>query len=812
MKKITTILLLALINLLFLQNILAGNPQSVQDSTSTTVPQPNELVDINYEMGRVEKKFTKMEYSLEPDIRFLEIDSDFKDYKIFIEKEAREFKTYNPYQLSKYFLESTYRSWEGFHMKLSGWQTEINSRVKSAQDNISDLDKIRQIWVLTLESEEYADEPEELKARIRETIIRANEIRQNLQKQKRQSIILEDDITDMTAYCTDIIEEVTLLQQQLRDSLFIAVSIPMWKVKVVQSDFIPVNAKLNKVRHENTKTLKNYLKTESMGTFWVGVVLIIIFFVLLRYRYIKQNFDDSEPGHKSIVRILIKFPVLTLISLILVYFHLLFPYHPLLIGHTITLVLLINMRYILSDFIDRSDKVFISKIILLLIINNLEIIFWYFGNVARYYILFETVLGVMLMINYIKPVYWHKFKESSLDNKGTWLLALFAITFYFMSFFANFFGYLDLSVLLVKAGVHVPEFTIVLYGLYKITIVLVRALVRIGKASKRAILENYWDIIEKRAIQVINIFIIYYWFFSFAVSFEVSRVIFDSITEFFLQERSVGTLNITIGGIFALILILLVTFLITGLLKIVIEDILLKRSKLPRGVPAAISVTIRYFLIILGFMFALSAGGIELGKFSLLAGALGVGIGFGLQNIVNNFISGLILVYERPLQVGDTIEVENLLGRVNRIGIRSSNVKTYDGAEVIVPNGNLISNQLINWTLSDNKRRIEIKVGTSYGSDPNIVLEILKKVAMENEDTLKEPPPRALFEDFGDSSLNFRLLFWVPYDIGIGTKSDMAIEIFNKFKENNIEIPFPQVDLHVKEQKEKPADEKGEKE
>jgi len=359
--------------------------------------------------------------------------------------------------------------------------------------------------------------------------------------------------------------------------------------------------------------------------------------------------------------------------------------------------------------------------------------------------------------------------------------------------------------------VHVPEFTIVLYGLYKITIVLISALVKIGKAGKSAILDNYWDIIEKRAKQVINILIIYYWFFFLTVSFEVSRVIFDSITEFFLQERSVGTLNITIGGIFALILILLVTFLITGLLKIVIEDILLKRSKLPRGVPAAISVTIRYFLIILGFMFALSAGGIELGKFSLLAGALGVGIGFGLQNIVNNFISGLILVYERPLQVGDTIEVENLLGRVNRIGIRSSNVKTYDGAEVIVPNGNLISNQLINWTLSDNKRRIEIKVGTSYGSDPNIVLEILKKVAMENEDTLKEPPPRALFEDFGDSSLNFRLLFWVPYDIGIGTKSDVAIGIFNKFKENNVEIPFPQVDLHVKEQMGKSTDEKPEK-
>jgi len=349
--------------------------------------------------------------------------------------------------------------------------------------------------------------------------------------------------------------------------------------------------------------------------------------------------------------------------------------------------------------------------------------------------------------------------------------------------------------------VHVPAISIILFGLYKILEVVIKSLVRIGKESKSNVLANYWDNIEKRAVQILSVFGIYYWFVLFMVAFEVSRSVFDSISDFFTQERSVGTLNITIGGIFAMIIILLITVIISRFLKFIIEDISLKRAKLPRGVPAAISVTIRYFLIVLGVMFALSAAGIELGKFSLLAGALGVGIGFGLQNIVNNFISGLILIYERPLQVGDTIEVENLLGQVNRIGIRSSNVKTYDGAEVVVPNGNLISNQLINWTLSDNKRRIDFRVGVSYGSDPNQVLEILEQVAKENEDTLKDPSPKALFDEFGDSSLNFRLLYWVPYDIGIGTKSDVAIAIFNKFKENDIEIPFPQVDLHMKENK-----------
>ncbi len=197
----------------------------------------------------------------------------------------------------------------------------------------------------------------------------------------------------------------------------------------------------------------------------------------------------------------------------------------------------------------------------MLIVNDLEIIFWYFGNVARYYVLFETVLGVLLMINYLKPAYWKIFKTSNLENKAAWLLAIYSFAFYFISFFANFFGYLDLSVVLVKAGVHVPVSTIVLYGLYKIFVVIINVLVQIGKARKTNVLTNYWDIIEKRTLQLTRILLIYYWFFSIAVSFEVSRSIFDSITEFFSQERSIGTLNITIGGIFALIIILLITYI-----------------------------------------------------------------------------------------------------------------------------------------------------------------------------------------------------------------------------------------------------------
>ena len=200
---------------------------------------------------------------------------------------------------------------------------------------------------------------------------------------------------------------------------------------------------------------------------------------------------------------------------------------------------------------------------------------------------------------------------------------------------------------------------------------------------------------------------------------------------------------------------------------------------------------------------ALGALNVDLSKFNLMAGALGLGIGFGLQTVISNFVSGLILVFERPILPGDTVEVNNLLGTVNKIGVRSSSISTFDGAEVIVPNNNLIANDLINWTLSDNIRRVEVLIGTAYSSDPNEVLKILIEVANDNNDVLKEPEVRALFSEFGDNSLNFRLRFWVPYELGLVVKSDISLAIYNKFKEIGIEIHFPQQDIYIKEFPEK---------
>jgi small-conductance mechanosensitive channel len=262
-------------------------------------------------------------------------------------------------------------------------------------------------------------------------------------------------------------------------------------------------------------------------------------------------------------------------------------------------------------------------------------------------------------------------------------------------------------------------------------------------------------------------------------------------------KLALGTIEIAVGAVFSFIIILVIVFVLARLVRIFLEMEVFPRLRLPRGVPGAISMMVRYTIIGFGFFLAISAIGVDLGKFGLLAGAMGVGLGFGLRNIIENFVSGLILIFERPIQVGDTVEVGDVFGNVEKIGIRSSTVKTFDGSEVIVPNANLISNQVSNWTMSDQRRRIQLPVKVAFGNNPHKTLELLLKVAREHQGVLEFPEPMATFNGFGDNFLDFTLYYWISENI-LQTKSEIALGVHDIIKEAGIDTPRPKGDFNLK--------------
>jgi len=264
---------------------------------------------------------------------------------------------------------------------------------------------------------------------------------------------------------------------------------------------------------------------------------------------------------------------------------------------------------------------------------------------------------------------------------------------------------------------------------------------------------------------------------------------------------TVGAVSISLGDVVVFGLTIWLSLLLARFVDFVLNEDVYPRVHLPRGVPYAVSSLVRYALIFVGFMIALAAAGIELTKLTVVAGGLGVGIGFGLQTVVNNFVSGLILLFERPLQVGDAVELhsENLRGEIRRIGIRASVLRTFDGAEVIVPNGRLIAESVTNWTLSDRRRRLELNIGVEYGTDAQRVIDLLLEIAGAHSLVLADPPPTAFFVNFGDSALEFQLRAWISdFDERNRVRSELAIAVQRRLAAEGIGVPFPQRDLHLR--------------
>ena len=260
---------------------------------------------------------------------------------------------------------------------------------------------------------------------------------------------------------------------------------------------------------------------------------------------------------------------------------------------------------------------------------------------------------------------------------------------------------------------------------------------------------------------------------------------------------TIGEVSTTPGTVLVFVLSVWLAVYLSRVVRFFLDNDVLPRLDLPRGVPAAVSTGFHYLIISGALLFGTAAAGLDLTKLAIVVGALSVGIGFGLQNVVNNFISGLILLFERPIQAGDHVRVGELMGTVSRIGIRASTVRMYEGSEVIVPNGDLISQQVINFTLSDRNRRLEVNVGVAYGTNTekarDAITDAVNSVALVRQD----PPAQVLFSGFGDSSLDFRILFWIDnFEDGLRAMSEVGMAIGRQLELEGIVIPFPQRDLH----------------
>jgi small-conductance mechanosensitive channel len=379
-----------------------------------------------------------------------------------------------------------------------------------------------------------------------------------------------------------------------------------------------------------------------------------------------------------------------------------------------------------------------------------------------------------------------------------WVAGTFALTAFALALVAGVSGYMRIALVLGSGVLGSGYLAVVLYTGVRVADRLIAFALHEPPLTSLAMVRHNQPFLERRARRLLNVVATAAWVYFALRYFHVWPEAVAAAEAVLGASLTRGSLSISVGDLLVFALTVGAAFVLSRIIRFVLAEEVYPRVRLGRGLPDALSGALHYGLLLTGFLLALAALGVDLTKITILAGALGVGIGFGLQNIVNNFVSGLIVLFERPVRVGDAVQIGDVQGEVRRIGIRSTTVRSWEGAEVIVPNSQLVADRVTNWTPFDQRRRLEIRVNVAYGSAPDKVLQVLTEVAQGHPDVASTPAPLALFLGFGDSALQFQLFAWTSRLDRYGAiKSELGIAVYAAFREAGFSIPFPQQEIRI---------------
>jgi potassium-dependent mechanosensitive channel len=294
----------------------------------------------------------------------------------------------------------------------------------------------------------------------------------------------------------------------------------------------------------------------------------------------------------------------------------------------------------------------------------------------------------------------------------------------------------------------------------------------------------------QRRIYSVAAFLAFVYWASLTLDFFGLRTPLITSTEEILRANlAIGSFSISLGQVLAFIATVWAAFATSQFLRFLLDEDIYHHWHLARGIPQAISRMVHYAVMLVGFFVGLAVLGVDLTKVTILAGAFSVGVGFGLQTVINNFVCGLLLLFERPIKVGEIIQIDADIGEVRRIGIRACVIRTTDGSEVIVPNGTIISNKVTNWTLSDRYRAIEVTVTVARGAAPQQVIEVLKRVAANHPGITKEPLPQAYVVNFASAAVSFNLRAWTDrYEDWVQVRGELAVAVDEALTRENIAL------------------------
>ncbi len=686
--------------------------------------------------------------------------------------------------------------WRTEHNSTSGVRAQLLAWANAAQSAVQQVDLQQPVWQATLVQNEHTPDLGPALDLIQQSVDQMKRLMKQAQDQLSIIVNIQVRAASQDQLAADMLERLKQARESADGHLLERDSLPLWELAERRQlgenkeSFLAASTRLQGIRA--------FARATQGGLVVLFVLLLLSLFGAYRLRRETLDLQPATQRQTEVLRIIRHWIALGLLPpLFLAY--LLAPLAPLPLIGLVILVSFVPILILLPPVI--SQRLRILLYCLTGVYTFSASVSWLgFSAVHKREIQFVVTLAFFVLFGYlVRPARIKRLAPVTREQKLRVFVVRVVVAIVGVAVAANFFGYVRLAQFLGVLCLYSTFVAVsMMTGVHVFTRLLLEG-IDTPAAQQLALVRSYHDGIVRWVPRVFKWCGVLVWLLVTINLLGMSGWLTDKLVQISDFHIAGSSSNITLGGVLGFFLILIVGYGISSAVRFLLREELLSRFHLARGVPEVIASTLHYLFLVLVFFFAVNAGGVELNKFTVLTGALGVGVGFGLQNIVNNFISGLILQFERPIHIGDVLEVDGTNGKVTRIGIRSSTVKTFQGAELIIPNGNLISGKVINWTLTEAQRRVELPVGVAYGSDVKLVAELLERAATVHESVLTAPPPVAYFKEFGDSSLNFELQFWVMQESNATrVKSEVALTAIDLLDHAGIEIPFPQRDLRLR--------------
>ncbi|HEX2386254.1 MAG TPA: mechanosensitive ion channel domain-containing protein, partial [Candidatus Binatia bacterium] len=603
--------------------------------------------------------------------------------------------------------------WRRLREHLSDGSRAVGGRIARLEQELTQLDEMSQTWQRTLQAADETHAPPEILRRIEAIIGAIGNARAELDRRRGQALTVQNRVALQDARVGEALMVIRQGREDVFDRLFVKDSPAVWSPEVRARAPQDLLADSRASLAAQWSALAGYANRQWMHFLLHGLVVIAVAGLFYRAR---AAGSDKALEQAPAVAVDMPFPVALMLSIVFAPF--IYPDAPRLVWAALILLALIPGVMVLRRLINGNLRPVFYALVVFFFIDQARALAAAVSLVPRLLFLGEMLglAGFLAWLVYALHDGRRCAAMGSARSRGTLrFAAALGLALASAAFAANAAGYVTLANLAGNAVLGSAYLAIILYALVEIIDGLVALALRTPPFAFSGVARRHGALIRRRLRRGLQLLAIVLWFLGTLNRLLLRDRLFEAVRRLLGLDLGIGLLHITVGDVFAFVLTVWAAFLVSRFVRFLLDEDVYPRVALGRGLPYAISTVVHYVILLAGFFVAVAALGFDMTKVTILAGAFSVGVGFGLQNIFNNFVSGLILLFERPVKIGDVVQIEDASGVVEHIGIRASIIRTPNGSEIIVPNGKLISERLTNWTLSNRQRTIELPVSVAQG-------------------------------------------------------------------------------------------------